>query len=173
MCHHLQFTWQIVTQCRYYSSFQQCNFQKVWKIALLINEKVQIRLGRFPPVLFGVNGSKNTIIFMSIVLFIRCQQPILNMYLCIYLYLNCKTANILVFVKKKVRIVCWHLMNKIDFQNELLYLQRDEACPSLELFFSWKVVVKIFKTAKKRRYFKIAKRKRNVFKSRRNFHQTL
>ena len=24
MCHHLQFTWQIVPQSRYYSSFQQC-----------------------------------------------------------------------------------------------------------------------------------------------------
>ena len=26
MCHHLQFTWQIVPQSRYYSSFQQCLF---------------------------------------------------------------------------------------------------------------------------------------------------
>ena len=30
MCHHLQFTWQIVPQSRYYSSFQQWQFEE-WK----------------------------------------------------------------------------------------------------------------------------------------------
>ena len=87
-------------------NYSELHFSELtsYKIHTLINEKFQIRSGRFPPVLFGVNGSKNTIIFMSIVLFIRCQQPILNIYLCIYLYLNYKTANILVFVKKKLEL---------------------------------------------------------------------
>ena len=54
------------------------------------------------------------------------------------------------------------MMNKINFQNELLYLQRDEACPSLELF-SWKVVVKNFKIARKRRNFSKLQSKEKCF----------